>query len=132
MQELPFSKRPFLIVLNAASGHNDSGAAQQTIERILRDAGRRYELFLMENASKISAVAHQAVSQAKACQGIVVVAGGDGTINAVASAVLGSGCPFAVLPQGTFNYFGRTHGISENIEESTRALLHAQAQPVQV
>ena len=37
-----------------------------------------------------------------------------------------------VLPQGTFNYFSRTHGIPTDTEEATRALLNARVEPVQV
>ena len=55
------------------------------------------------------AVARRTVALARG-GGIVVAAGGDGTLNTVAQAVLGSGCIFNVLPQGTFNYFGRVHG----------------------
>jgi diacylglycerol kinase family enzyme len=46
--------------------------------------------------------------------------------------VLGSGCAFGVLPQGTFNYFSRTHGIPADIGAAMQVLLHEQAQPVQV
>ena len=63
---------------------------------------------------------------------MVVAAGGDGTLNAVAQAVLGSGCAFGVLPQGTFNYFSRTHGIPADTARRMQVLLHEQAQPVQV
>jgi diacylglycerol kinase family enzyme len=65
-------------------------------------------------------------------QGIVVAAGGDGTINAVVQAALYSGRPFGVLPQGTFNYFSRTHGIPSDTAEATMALLEATVRPVQV
>ncbi len=123
---------PLLIVMNAGSGHNDTNSTQEKIEHILIEAGRHYRLFLVQDAKQITEIARRAVEEAKACSGVVVAAGGDGTINAVANAVLGSGCVFGVLPQGTFNYFGRTHGISEDICESTRALLTAQAHPVQV
>lgn len=124
--------RPLLIVLNAGSGHNDTTATQEAIEQVLKQAGRIYRLFLVEDATQIGEIARRAVEEAKACGGVVVAAGGDGTINAVANVVLGSGCPFGVLPQGTFNYFGRTHGISQDIVEATRALLTACAHPVQV
>ena len=50
----------------------------------------------------------------------------------MAQAVLGSGCAFGVLPQGTFNYFGREHGIPSDTAEATRLLLTARPQPVQV
>ena len=53
-------------------------------------------------------------------------------MNAVAQAVLGSGCAFGVLPQGTFNYFGRTHGIPQDTALAMQLLLHAPVQPVQV
>jgi diacylglycerol kinase family enzyme len=61
-----------------------------------------------------------------------VAAGGDGTINTVANAVLGSGCPFGVLPQGTFNYFGRDNAISQDSEIAARVLLGGLVSPVQV
>ena len=43
-----------------------------------------------------------------------------------------SGCPFGVLPQGTFNYFGRTHGIPPDTGEADAAAARARPQPVQV
>jgi diacylglycerol kinase family enzyme len=39
---------------------------------------------------------------------------------------------FGVLPQGTFNYFGRTHGIPEDLAEAVRALLRARVRHVQI
>jgi diacylglycerol kinase family enzyme len=50
----------------------------------------------------------------------------------VAQAVLGSGCPFGILPQGTFNLFARTHGIPLDTAEATRILLGNTAQAVEV
>lgn len=55
---------------------------------------------------------------------VVVAAGGDGTLNAVARAVFGSGCAFGVLPQGTFSAFSRTHGIPTDIGAAMQVLLH--------
>jgi diacylglycerol kinase family enzyme len=46
--------------------------------------------------------------------------------------VLGSGCFFGVLPMGTFNYFGRTHGIPEAVDAAARVLVEGQLKPVQV
>jgi diacylglycerol kinase family enzyme len=50
----------------------------------------------------------------------------------VAQATLGSGCAFGVLPQGTFNYFSRTHGIPRDTAQALRILLTEQPRPVQV
>jgi diacylglycerol kinase family enzyme len=125
------ARAPLLFVMNAASGRNDAASTRAAIEEILAREARAYRINLIEHPAQIDEVARQAVEEAKACGGIVVAVGGDGTISAVANAVLGSGCPLGVLPQGTFNYFGRTHGISENIEDALNALLNAQPQPVQ-
>ncbi len=76
--------------------------------------------------------ATEAVAKAHRNDGIVVAAGGDGTLNAVAQVALGSDCRFGVIPQGTFNYFGRTHGISSDAAEAARSLLSARVEPVQV
>lgn len=126
------STSPLLIIMNAGSGHNDTSATRQLIENVIRDAGRPHRMIIVEDPGQIDAIARRTVDEAKACGGVVVVAGGDGTINAVANAVLGSGCAFGVLPQGTFNYFGRTHGIPEDTAEAVRVLLTARAHPVQV
>lgn len=124
--------RPCFIVLNAGSGHRDSDDTASTIGSLLTAAGRRHELLIAAQGRDIPRLARQAVERAKAEDGIVVAAGGDGTINAVAQAALGCGQPFAVLPQGTFNYFGRAHGVPQGTRAAVEALLAAQPQPVQV
>lgn len=126
------SARPLFIILNAASGHNNASTVRTIIEEVLIESGRRYQLIVVEDAAQLDGVARQTVERACGCGGVVVVAGGDGSINTVAQATLGSGCPLGVLPQGTFNYFGREHGISSDTAEATRALLTASVQAVQV
>ncbi len=126
------SDTQLFIVLNAGSGHEDTAVRKRTIGQVLTAAGRAHEILLIERHARVADVAALAVQRAQARQGAVVAAGGDGTINAVAQAVLPTGLPFGVLPQGTFNYFSRTHGIPSDTEHATRALLRAQVRPVQV
>jgi diacylglycerol kinase family enzyme len=80
----------------------------------------------------LPALAKRAVELAQQRQGTVIAAGGDGTLNAVVQAALHSGRPVGVLPQGTFNYFSRTHGIPADTAQATRALLDATVCPVPV
>lgn len=123
---------PLHILLNAGSGHNDCEATRTIIETLLTEAGRKHEISLIADPARLRAMAEDAVRKAKGDGGVVVAAGGDGTINAIAQVAHAAHCPFGVLPQGTFNYFGRTHGIPEDTADQVRALLHARLQPVQV
>ena len=122
---------PFFIVLNAGSGHRDAEEQRQTISRIFEESGRAFEFLQCSGSEPLDVLARRAVDLAKARSGVVVAAGGDGTINTVANAVLGSGCPFGVLPQGTFNYFGRDNAISQDTGKAARALLEGCISPVQ-
>ncbi len=122
---------PFYIVLNVGSGKHDGEDAQTTIERVFASAGRHAEVMRVERGTSPDAVARRAVAAAHQNRGVVVAAGGDGTINAVAQEVLGSGCPFGVIARGTFNYFARTHGLPLETEEAAQLLLVARAFPVQ-
>ena len=123
---------PFFIVLNLASGRPQGEAERLAIEDVLNGAGREYRVFCVDDANRLAVAAGEAVKAARERGGVVVAAGGDGTINTVIQACLGSGCPLGVLPQGTFNYFGRAHGIPADPIEATRALLTATVEPVQV
>ena len=122
---------PLLIVFNGGSGHRDTDEEKQTISRVLQEGGRRFEFLHCEDSESIDTLAKRAVDKARADRGVVVAAGGDGTINAVANAVLGSGCPFGVIPQGTFNYFGRDNAISQDALVAAKVLLGGRVTPVQ-
>ncbi|HYG31690.1 MAG TPA: diacylglycerol kinase family protein [Methylophilaceae bacterium] len=123
---------PLFIILNAGSGHNDMAETCAAIESVLTEAAREHELILVDDPAKLAAVAKSTVEKAQARQGVVVMGGGDGSINTVAQAVLGSGCPFGILPQGTFNLFARAHGIPLDTAEATRILLGSTAEAVDV
>lgn len=122
---------PLLFVINAASGRNDGEQKRQAIEAALAAAGRAGEL-IHARPGDIARVAAQAAVRALAERSAVVAVGGDGTINAVAQAAHSQGCAMGIVPQGTFNYFARTHGIPTEVEASIRVLLEAQPTPVQV
>jgi diacylglycerol kinase family enzyme len=120
------------IVLNCASGHQETQARMDTLHRVLDTAGRRHEILCIDGQRPAREVAEQAVAWAVEHGGAVVAAGGDGTLNVVAQALLPTGRPMGVVPQGTFNYFARTHGIPTDTELAARALLQARVMPVQV
>ncbi len=129
---VPDCSGPLFVVFNLASGHGDAQQARDAIETACARSGRALKITAVPRPSELPTLAQQAVAQALRAGGVVVAAGGDGTLNAVAQATLGSGCAFGVLPQGTFNYFGRSHGIPSDTAQAMQGLLHGRVQPVQV
>ncbi|MDZ7591553.1 MAG: diacylglycerol kinase family protein [Rubrivivax sp.] len=122
---------PLQFVINAAAGSGDARAKREVVEAALRAGGRRGDLLFCSPA-ELTSVSHQAATRAFATRTAVVAVGGDGTLNTVAQAAHAVGCAMGVVPQGTFNYFARTHGIPTEPSAAARLLLQAQAMPVQV
>lgn len=123
--------RELFIVLNRGSGSLQMEAKREAIDAVLNQAGRPHRFVPVER-NGIVAACDQAARLAAAHSGVLVAAGGDGTVNCAAQAALRHGCPLGVLPQGTFNLFAREHGIPLDPEMAVRALLGAQPEPVQV
>ena len=115
---------PLQFVINAAAGSSDAEAKREVVEAALRAGGRRGDLLFCSPA-ELTWVSEQAATSAIATRTAVVAVGGDGTLNTVAQAAHGAGCAMGVVPQGTFNYFARTHGIPPDPAEAARLLLHA-------
>jgi diacylglycerol kinase family enzyme len=123
---------PFFIVFNTSSGSGDKQKNRADMARILTDANQPHEFFLIERSEQIDEMARRAVELAVKQNGAVIVAGGDGTINAVAEATLPTGRPFGLAPQGTFNYSSRAHSIPLETIPATQALLNGRIKPIQV
>ncbi|MFL6632310.1 MAG: diacylglycerol/lipid kinase family protein [Massilia sp.] len=128
----PRTDAPFYVVLNAGSGRTGTDLRCATISAVLEAAGRACELEVVHDANRLEDAARAMAGRAARDGAILVAAGGDGTLNTVARAAVTHGCVFGVLPQGTFNYFGRTHGIPEDLADAVRALLHSHVRPVQI
>jgi diacylglycerol kinase (ATP) len=56
--------------------------------------------------------------------------GGDGTLNEVVNGIAGTGAELAVLPAGTGQDFGRTHGIPTGFDEAVRVALKGQPRTI--
>ena len=63
---------------------------------------------------------------------IVVAAGGDGTISAVAAAVIDTGQVLGIIPLGTFNYFAHRLGVPLDHEQALGVLVDGRVRTVTV
>ena len=125
----PASSLQFIV--NAAAGSSDAEVKREVIEAALQAGGRRGDLLFCDPA-ELSHMSYQAAVRATATRTAVVAVGGDGTLNTVAQAAHAAGCAMGVVPQGTFNYFARTHGIPADPADAVRQLLCSVPAPVQV
>jgi len=125
------TKARLVFIVNDSSGNNAPEDKRAAIEAALAEAGREGELRFTCPAD-LAQAADQAALTALHRHSAVVAVGGDGTISAVAQAAHAHGCAMGLVPQGTFNYFARTHGLPEDAAEATRVLLRGAPVPVQV
>jgi diacylglycerol kinase family enzyme len=130
---MPQAEPGFVIVINPHSGQHASAQTRQLLSALFQEAGRECEFAPAHlGGADVQAVCDWAARRARERGAVLVASGGDGTLNAAAQAALTHGCAMGVIPQGTFNYFARAHGIAQDAEAAARALLRATARPVQV
>lgn len=104
-----------MVVVNggAGQGHDDDTAAR--LRSALADAGLDAELVLAASGEEMIAAARRAVEGGVR---LVAAGGGDGTMNAVASVLVGTDVTFGVLPMGTLNHFAKDLNVPLVLEEA--------------
>ncbi|WP_367126336.1 bifunctional phosphatase PAP2/diacylglycerol kinase family protein [Streptomyces phytohabitans] len=105
-----------------------ANAALSTVRSALPEA----EIVVCDPASgSVTDAMEKAAARASDQSGALGVLGGDGTINAAATAALRYGVPLAVLPGGTRNHFAYDLGI-ETVADACRAVAAGEAAGVDV
>ncbi|SFN61265.1 diacylglycerol/lipid kinase family protein [Dokdonella immobilis] len=122
----------FVIVLNDASGRDSDQDLPARIRAWLGERGHRVRVHGLDRDGDVVSACKAAAKDARQRSAILVACGGDGTINAVAREALDAGVPLGLLPRGTFNYFGRAHGIPSDLEPALEILVREPARPAQV
>ena len=114
------------------NGH--SGAAGQSpthlIDELFVKHGITAKILEPRDSSSITTLAQDAIQQN---YDVIVAGGGDGTVNAVASAIVGnSAIKFGILPMGTFNHFARDLGVPADMEKAVEIIAAGHVKPVDV
>jgi len=102
---------------------NVTPARVRIVEGELR-ARHRVTVVATEQRDHATDLARSAMDDGAEC---VTVLGGDGTLNEVVNALVGSQCAIAVLPGGSTNVFARTLGLPDDLRRAARATSDALA-----
>ena len=110
---LPMPQR-ITAIINASSGAPDDDAHKR-LGAVLQSKGLNWEIRPAQSGEEILALGKEA---AKNHSDIVVAGGGDGTVNCVASSLIGTDKIFGVLPLGTLNHFAKDLAIPLELESA--------------
>jgi diacylglycerol kinase family enzyme len=121
--------KPVIVIVNGGAGHGHDDQACEDLRAKFRAAGLDAELVLAKDGEEMIATARRALEGGAH---MVAAGGGDGTINAVASVMVGSGVRFGVLPLGTLNHFAKDLGIPLDLDEAVRNLATGMPREVDV
>lgn len=116
-------------LINSRSGPDGSPSIAQ-IEKLFQSHGVAPHIIDLQKGDDIGVLTKSAVQEK---YNIIVAGGGDGTINAVASALVGvSTIKFGVLPLGTLNHFAKDMKIPTGIAEAIKTVLTGHVQSIDV
>jgi diacylglycerol kinase family enzyme len=120
-----------IILLNQSSGSNATESVEsrtQEIQSICSEIGIKAEVWNIKDKD----IASEAQSALELNPDAIVAAGGDGTVSAVASVLVGKTIPLGVLPLGTLNHFAKDLCIPLDISEALYSIAQNNAQAVDV
>lgn len=123
------SEETIEVIINIGSGKNDKTELRLRLAEIFDAANRKANVWLARSGEEVVELARRA---ARSQSEIVVAGGGDGTINAIAEAVVDAGKTLGVLPLGTLNHFARDLGISLDLEAAANTIIVGHTVPVDV
>jgi diacylglycerol kinase family enzyme len=103
------------VIVNAGARKAEDSAVQRQLVQLFTARGLRADIQLARSGAEIVELARRAT---KADSSVVVAAGGDGTINAVASELVGSNKILGVLPMGTLNHLAKDLGMPLDLESA--------------
>ena len=105
------------VIINEQSGASGQDRGSQ-IQSLFADEGLEVRLERVRHGGDIAARARQAAGRG----GVLVAAGGDGTVSAVAGAAADSGLALGVIPMGTLNHFARDLQIPADLKQAVHVI----------
>ena len=120
---------PVKIIISAGAGAGDKNSARERLVEIFNDNQLDADISVARNGTEVTELARDA---ARDSYDVIVAAGGDGTVNAVAAEVIASNKTLGVLPLGTLNHFARDLGIPLDLQAAAHTIVAGHTTEVDV
>jgi diacylglycerol kinase family enzyme len=120
--------KTIICILNSSACSHGAGQSREQIATLFAQHGAQADIVVAEDGADIPQLARDAAGN---CD-IVVAGGGDGTINAVASGLIGKHTPLGVLPLGTLNHFAKDLKIPLDLDSAVANIFTGQEKQVDV
>ena len=115
------------IIINPISGGGKNKDIEDIINKYLDKQRFQYDIHITTHPLHAKEIARQAIKEDyKAIIGV----GGDGTINEIASEVIGTNISIGIIPNGSGNGFAFHFGTKKNIKESVLQLNSSQERTI--
>jgi diacylglycerol kinase family enzyme len=118
-----------LAIINGRAGGLGEGQARDELRSLLEGALPSVDVVFTDESTDVAGLARAAVARGAT---LIIAGGGDGTINAVASAVAGTATVLGLMPLGTLNHFAKDLGIPASPADAARVLADGRTQRVDV
>lgn len=119
-----------LCILNPiAGGGKIAEQVTSAIHETFRDTGIIYDIVTTQEKGDGTTLSRNAVKEG---YDVIVAAGGDGTVNEVATGLIGSSVVFAIIPVGSGNGLARGLRIPQNYKDACRLILQGQSKKIDV
>lgn len=116
-------------VINPRSGKGKAGSMRKPVEQLARQLGADLHVHLVQHPGDGTRFAQQAVAQGAHR---VITIGGDGTLNAVAAGLVGTGVPLGIVPMGSGNGYARSLGLPRDPEAALQLAFTGTARQMDV
>lgn len=114
------SVTPVKIIISARAGLGDNNNVCESLVPIFNQSQLDVSISLAHNGADVIKLAREAASGPYE---VIVAAGGDGTVNSVAAAVVDHDKILGVLPLGTLNHFARDLKIPTDLRAAAQTIV---------
>jgi len=121
--------QPLKIIISAGAGPGDNTQAAERLAQIFKEDQIQVDISLAQSGDEVTELAQEAV---RGAYNVIVAAGGDGTVNSVAAAVIDSDKILGILPLGTLNHFARDLGIPFDLDAAAQTIIAGHTTEVDV